>query len=336
MEDYSKTKNWIEKITATTEFHIQVAQKVNLDEEGYKFFNIILDICNEITKIVTEKKVKPNYLDYFNSIFASLYQKFPYRLQKNLNFANPPQAQEGIKTQLISNFDLIFDLSEQINFNLDFFHNLDFFDKSIVAIGANGSGKTMLSNHLKAYLNFNGISISAQRVLRIPNFTSISNPKKTLSELTLLQKKDKSYKKENDFSKITQEFEIVLQHLLADNVKQNQEFINKASIEEKNGSIESSIPISNLKKTLAIWNSLIEHRDLFCNDGINIMVSGNSESPYTANAMSDGERVILYLISQVLQAPKNGFIIVDEPELYLHKLIVKKLWDKLEEQRNDH
>ena len=56
---------------------------------------------------------------------------------------------------------------------------------------------------------------------------------------------------------------------------------------------------------------------------------------YPAYLMSDGEKVVLYLISQVLQAPKNGFIIVDEPEIYLHKTILNKLWNILEKQRQD-
>lgn len=51
--------------------------------------------------------------------------------------------------------------------------------------------------------------------------------------------------------------------------------------------------------------------------------------------MSDGEKVMLYLIAQVLQAPQNGFVVVDEPEMYLHKTILKKLWDLLEAERSD-
>ena len=36
-----------------------------------------------------------------------------------------------------------------------------------------------------------------------------------------------------------------------------------------------------------------------------------------------------------LQAPSQGFIVIDEPEMYLHKTILKKLWDILESERND-
>ena len=51
--------------------------------------------------------------------------------------------------------------------------------------------------------------------------------------------------------------------------------------------------------------------------------------------MSDGERLIFYLIGSVLVVPKDTIIIIDEPENHLHKSIIKKLWDMLEAYRND-
>jgi hypothetical protein len=46
--------------------------------------------------------------------------------------------------------------------------------------------------------------------------------------------------------------------------------------------------------------------------------------------MSDGERVILYLIGQCLSLPDNSVIIIDEPEIHLHKSLVDKLWSQIE------
>ena len=51
--------------------------------------------------------------------------------------------------------------------------------------------------------------------------------------------------------------------------------------------------------------------------------------------MSDGERAIFYLIGQVLVAEKDSMLIVDEPELHVHRSIISKLWDELEAARPD-
>jgi hypothetical protein len=46
--------------------------------------------------------------------------------------------------------------------------------------------------------------------------------------------------------------------------------------------------------------------------------------------MSDGERVGLYLIAQCLCIPKNKTIIIDEPEIHLHRSIMSRLWAEIE------
>lgn len=52
--------------------------------------------------------------------------------------------------------------------------------------------------------------------------------------------------------------------------------------------------------------------------------------------MGDGERVALYLIAQVLWIPKDKTIIIDEPELRLHRSIMNRLWNAIESERQDY
>lgn len=93
---------------------------------------------------------------------------------------------------------------------------------------------------------------------------------------------------------------------------------------------------SVLDRTAGIWNFLIEHRTLQCDDSNNLILTDDTvKEAYPAFQMSDGERIILYLVGRVLLAPKNSLIIIDEPEMYLHKTIVDKLWNKLELERQD-
>lgn len=51
--------------------------------------------------------------------------------------------------------------------------------------------------------------------------------------------------------------------------------------------------------------------------------------------MSDGERVVFYLIGQCLAAPQDGIIVIDEPELHLHKSVQTPLWTEIEGLRPD-
>lgn len=104
--------------------------------------------------------------------------------------------------------------------------------------------------------------------------------------------------------------------------------------------VKKGLPIedpefTNLDKAIDMWNSLITHRTIDCKDGMNLTANVEDNVSYPAVQMSDGEKVMLFLIAQVLQAPQDGFIIIDEPEMYLHKTVLNKLWDILEKERQD-
>ncbi|PKH80985.1 AAA family ATPase [Psychrobacter sp. 4Bb] len=242
--------------------------------------------------------------------------------------------------------DYYFDVLNKLNnalkiasFNLELFSKFNFFHNNIVAIGANGSGKSTLSAKLKEYLPKSAMTISAQKLLIIPVFKNVTNPIDTTKDLQELQSHEKStrfksvsdsnYSPETDV--IKNEFKVLLNNLLSENNTLNNEYVQSV----RNGE-NCSVPESKLIKAIEIWNSLIDHRVLECSDGINInLKTKGSEDSYPAYQMSDGEKVVLYYIAHVLQAPQDGFIIVDEPEMYLHKTLLSKLWDILESERED-
>jgi hypothetical protein len=99
---------------------------------------------------------------------------------------------------------------------------------------------------------------------------------------------------------------------------------------------QNDYPYIKLEKAIDIWNFLIEHREMFYDDSNNIKIKvKESSEEYPAYKMSDGEKNIFFLIGRVLLASDNAIIIIDEPEMYLHKAITNKLWDRLEYERWD-
>jgi len=82
--------------------------------------------------------------------------------------------------------------------------------------------------------------------------------------------------------------------------------------------------------------TILPHRELIIG-GLRIQtrIRGQEDKIYNSSEMSDGERVIFYLIGQCLAAPKDGIIVIDEPELHLHKSVQAQLWDAVEKLRED-
>ncbi|MDN4164452.1 AAA family ATPase [Cytophagales bacterium LB-30] len=321
--------------TALTQLnqHRQVAFECEVEQTVLDLHDKLIDHCGTIKELVSNTDLSVNYINQFQRDISQALGHFPFR-GRNFNVIQEPQKIQ-IRTNIENQKNAIEQQLNLLVFNLDFFNKLGFFNNNIVAIGANGSGKTSLSNKLKTYIQNNGVVISAQRILFVPTFETLHNPTKTAQELKQTQLLDKSNKDQNNFHHLHQEFGVVLKNLLADSIASGNEFRMNAIEQKKKGEEISDPPITNLDRTLEIWNSLIEHRTIKCIDGMNINVESETKRPYPAIQMSDGEKVMLFLIAQVLQAPKSGFIIVDEPEMYLHKTILKKLWDILEKERQD-
>lgn len=224
-----------------------------------------------------------------------------------------------------------------------FYKNLGFAQRNTVLVGANGCGKTSLANLLKRKLDVrDGIVIPAQKLLILPKFSNTPNLASAKTHFEqyqndiLTDKVTFDAKQIDDFEyTLTKKYGSEMVKVLGFLLGERQVMINKGAAKVKEG---YNIVFDDIKSTLddvmVIWNGLIEHRQLDCdeNNSLKIKYEGNS---YDAHEMSDGERVIIYHTGRVLLAPKNSLIIVDEPEIHLHKTIANKLWDDLEARRKD-
>jgi ABC-type uncharacterized transport system ATPase subunit len=316
------------------EMDLKGANDLDCSESILKNLERAISITKKIEKRVKRENLKPHYLNEFKITSTELTSFLTLYWHKGTNILDK-KKKETIKRQLESNSSRLETYFNQKEFNFNFFNKIGHLNNNVVVIGANGSGKTTLANTFKKYTGNNDFVISSQRLLLISVFDSISNPSNTILELKNSQKRNKSNKNNTEFDNLQQEFSIVLKNLIAENALAcNHYWKESKRLASEGEKIESPNP-TKLEITINIWNSLIEYRQIECIDGINITVKSTNKNSYPAVKMSDGEKAILYLVAQILQAPSKGFIIIDEPEMYLHKTILKKLWDILENERKD-
>lgn len=227
------------------------------------------------------------------------------------------------------------------------YKSVGFVEKNTVLVGANGSGKTTLANTLRDALNVaDGIVIPAQKLLVVPTFSNIPTYKAVKKQFDEYQRRISDDKQtftvsdNNDFPsglarEYGSEYRKVLSLLIAERVAKRNDVLDK----KQDGSVFHKSEIeTTIDTVIDIWNELIPHRKMTVSPDCNLMIKyqkENEEKTYEAYRMSDGERVILYLVGRVMKAPKNGLIIVDEPEVYLHRTVINKLWNRLEKERED-
>jgi len=212
----------------------------------------------------------------------------------------------------------------------------------IVIIGANGAGKTRFSTNLENRYNSITHRVSAQKSLSMPKTVSPKSKEIAESELfygfyyennndlSLRQKFNNRWgNKPNTFLLNDYEKLMVLLH--------TEEYEESIKFKEASKSSNNvTTPITKLDTIQEIFESVISHRKLVKKAGtIEVYPLLDEEKQYNASEMSDGERIVFYLIGEVVCAKDNSLIIIDEPENHLNKAIVKKLWDKIEQSRPD-
>ena len=253
--------------------------------------------------------------------------------------------------QKLHNFEKYRDLAENVFVNSFFVSKtfyllkaIGFTSSNVVLIGANGSGKTTFANSIREQLEKtdNGIVIPAQKLLVFPTYNSIPTYKSAFADYESRQKvclDDKQTfkaEKNDDYpyslsKQYSEELRLLVSALISERLERRNNFCSNA---REGDIIHLNDFKSNIDEVIEIWNHLIEHRTLLCDNLGNLQIECGDEK-YPAYKMSDGERVIFYVVGRVMLAKESSLIIVDEPEMHLHKAILNKLWDILEEKRKD-
>lgn len=221
-------------------------------------------------------------------------------------------------------------------------------NQAVIIIGANGSGKSRLgawmeNNHpdmvhrigAQRSLTF-GSNIQLRNSEQADRFLLYGTPHKTSDH-------NNRWGQEKDDSAIAyttgllNDFEHVLSALIAKYNKQKDEYINECKNKEIENCDHNKVPEFIIDKFKKIWNNFFPHCKISFDDAkVRVKIQkDNLVKEYAGHKMSDGERVALYLISQALCIPENKIIIIDEPEIHLHRSIMNKLWSAIEAERKD-
>lgn len=211
---------------------------------------------------------------------------------------------------------------------------------SVVFIGANGAGKTRLGVFLDSGLSSAGVEvhrIAAHRSLTLnpdvvpPSLEVATNRLFYGTDKGTYQNKPGNRYHSKPETILLNDYEFVLSALYAEN--------NDVSISYRQASILNpgayvTPPPAKIDRLKEMWETLLPHRELVVLGG-NLKTKTKDGHEYSASEMSDGERVIFYLIAQALLAKPDTVLIFDEPELHINKSILAKLWDAIESARPD-
>lgn len=205
---------------------------------------------------------------------------------------------------------------------------------TVILVGANGSGKSSYVSNLKK-VDLPGLFvIPAQKYLYFDSDTGSRNEvtvdsyQNFLRERNLIEIAKKSKTTYNEYKdSMTYPFSYLITAL----VKEYAEI----SVYKNRNISDYSDRVTLWDELEKIWNQLIPNIKFEIEPNERTISIEKEGKKYGLNGLSDGEKCILFYIGNVLIAPNNSYIVVDEPETFLNPSIYNKLWDMLISIRKD-
>lgn len=213
---------------------------------------------------------------------------------------------------------------------------------NLVFVGANGSGKSRLGSWIELSSNIPDEihRISAQRSLVMPETSSTKSYDKAEKQLLYGNENGgKGHKtghrwRSKPITSLLDDYSLLMISLFSE-----EHHISTRFRQDAKGGInleDLEVPTTKLDLIKSIWEEILPHRTLTIGGAkIETAPVDSPEQSYNGSEMSDGERVMFYLIGQSLCAPRDSIIIIDEPEVHLHRGVQAKLWDSIELLRDD-
>ena len=316
---YSSIKDLIEKLESEKKrLQDNFSQLADYDREVYKSqyqqvdndFSTLIDLIdNELDDEFLSDDVTKKYKNLRDNWLESLsncYDSDIYMYETTL-------------PQILENFKVI-----------KLFSFISKVDSTTVIIGANGAGKSSLINELRKNSIDEMYVLPAQKLLYF--VSNISNRNNIEQENYIRDLKNTNIKYDTiDLYplNIQDNFSNTFTNLITLLVKD----VMVVATYKFRGQNDSSLSL--WQKLERIWNK-IKPEISFEIDPIKIIVNvKKNDSKYSINGLSDGERCILFYIGNVLLAPENSYIVVDEPETFLNAAVYNELWDLLISERPD-
>lgn len=316
---YSSKKDLIEKLESEKKrFRDNLSQIADYEKDLYNrvddyLFKLISFINEELDEEVLSNNVTVRYKTLRDNLLESIYNCFGGEIY----------LYDSIFPQIIYNFEVI-----------KLFSFISKIDSTTVIIGANGAGKSSLINELRknnSKINSNEMYVlPAQKLLY---FVSNIHDRNEITRDRYIQDLKEVVLKYNTIAlqpfQIEKDFSNTFTKLITLLVKDYIDIVIRRSRKEKN------LPITLLDRVEQIWNQIFPEITFYPEPDNRVLEVVRNGDKYSINGLSDGERCVLFYIGNVLLAPENSYIIVDEPETFLNAAVYNELWDLLISERPD-
>jgi energy-coupling factor transporter ATP-binding protein EcfA2 len=194
----------------------------------------------------------------------------------------------------------------------------------VIIIGPNGSGKTRYGRQVESWNKSE--FIPALRNIELPEDIPMRTTRKAEAEIAghKLTQKRSPWRQSNEIN-------YLFSKLIAEDSASAMRFRDVHHTDKT-----ATPEVTKLMRLRGVWMALFPGRTIKFEGYVPMVASEHVEggAEYSAQKMSDGERVALYLAGRVLDS-KSTILIIDEPEVHFHSRLAARFWDEMEALRSD-
>lgn len=205
----------------------------------------------------------------------------------------------------------------------------------LFVLGPNGAGKSALVQSLYATHRGSARRISAHRQTWFASDAIQLSPQQKLQIEKQIENSDTQAESRWREERAEARTSIAIYDVLnSENLQARQiaAAVREDDIEKARALSAEDSPIEAINRLLHLSNIPVTI-SIHKNDRV-LAKKGDSEE-YSIAELSDGERNALLIAANVLTAPKNALLLIDEPERHLHRSIVSPLLQHLLAERGD-
>lgn len=196
--------------------------------------------------------------------------------------------------------------------------------RQVTIIGANGSGKTRFTDYLEDALGTKVFRLSALDAICDTSSSSIREG--SIDRLYAVAQASSAFLHTEAHTM----FEKLMLMLLNEEMSKLVAF-KVALARGENPPFEET----RLDAVIRRWQEVFPENHVLREGGSLLFSREGDDKAYSQKKLSHGEKAVLFYFGAVLYAPDNGTIFVENPGIFLHNSLLRRLWDTIEEMRPD-
>jgi len=195
--------------------------------------------------------------------------------------------------------------------------------RQIIIVGSNGAGKTRFTEMMASSMSDRAFRLSALNAIFESSATDVFPHSIDSLFIHTMEGEGSAPAHKSQLGRL---IALLMRDELENLLRYKFEHTTDAGVELKPTRLDSVI---------RLWQEIFPDNKVFLQQGTLLFNRGAGQNVYSASKLSPGEKAAIYYLGAITYAPKNAYVFVEGPEMFMHPTVMQALWNRIERLRPD-